>query len=78
MLLKQLTIELIDKLINEIKKNENIEKMKLHLVDPIIDYTFHRLYPYILISSAIFLLTFLLALAIFLLIINSYIKKTSL
>lgn len=72
MLLKQLTVELLDKLLLEIKKPENVSKIQLNFIDPIIHYTFHRLYPYILFTSSIFILTFLLALSIFLLIIKDY------
>ena len=72
MLLKQLTNELLEKIILEIKKEENMTKIQLNFIDPIIHYTFHRLYPYILISSIIFLLTFLLALSIFLIITKNY------
>lgn len=72
MLLKQLTTELLEKLMLEIKKTENMTKIQLNFIDPIIKYSFHRLYPYILISAIIFLLTFILALAIFILVINSY------
>lgn len=72
MLLKQLTNELLEKIILEIKKEENMTKIQQNFIDPIIHYTFHRLYPYILISSIVFLLTFLLALSIFLIIAKNY------
>ena len=75
MLLKQLTNELLEKLIIEIKKDDNRSRLQQHFIDPIIHYTFHKLYPYILISSSIFILTFLLALSIFLLIIKDYLKS---
>ena len=48
----------------EIKKEENIQKIKEGVVNPLIDYTFHRLYPYIMITSIIFYLTFILAVII--------------
>lgn len=77
MLLKQLTNELIEKLIVEIKKKENMDRVQQHFIDPIITYTFHRLYPYIIVSSGIFILTFLLALCIFLLVIRDYMSYSS-
>ena len=75
MLLKQLTNEILEKIIQELEKEENKTRVQKHFIDPIIHYTFHKLYPYILISSSIFILTFLLALSIFLLIIRDYIKS---
>jgi len=59
--------DIIDKLILEINKNENIAKIQASLVDPLIRYTFNKIYPYLVIISIIFLLTFLLAISILLL-----------
>jgi hypothetical protein len=75
MLIKKLTNDLLDKFIIEINKNENITKVQTQIVDPLIEYTFHKLYPYILVSAIIFFLTFLLALSIFFLIIKNNMKK---
>lgn len=71
MLIKELTNQLLEKFINELKRKENIRKIQINLVDPLIDYTFHRLYPYVLVVTIIFFLTFLLALSIFFLIIKN-------
>jgi len=59
--------DLIDKFVLEINKKENISKIEKSLVDPLIKYTFSKLYPYIMTVSIIFLLTFLLAISILLL-----------
>tara|TARA_B110000208_G_C11728113_1_gene415344 strand:- start:551 stop:769 length:219 start_codon:yes stop_codon:yes gene_type:complete len=59
--------DLIEKFIQEINKDENISKIEKSLVDPLIKYTFTKLYPYIMTVSIVFLLTFLLALLILLL-----------
>jgi len=75
MLIKKLTNELLDKFILEIKKPENLSKVQVNIVDPVINYTFHRLYPYILTTTIIFFLTFLLALSIFFLIIKFNLKN---
>ena len=69
--IKDITKEILERIINELKAPENIEKMHKDVLEPIIGYTFHRLYPYILITSIIFLLTFILALAIFVLVIKT-------
>ena len=75
MLIKKLTNELLDKFIIELKKPENVNKVQVNIVDPVINYTFHKLYPYILTTTIIFL-TFLLALSIFFLIIKFNLKNT--
>ncbi len=71
MLINKLSDELTEYFFQEIKKEENIEKMKINIINPLIDYTFHRLYPYILVTSVIFFLTFILAVIILYLIIKS-------
>ena len=70
-MITKITSELLEKLIDELKKPENMSKIHIGVVDPLIHYTFNRLYPYIIVSSVIFLLTFLLAITILLLIIKT-------
>ena len=69
-MIPKLTSELLEKIIEELKKPENMSKIHIGVVDPLIHYTFNRLYPYIIVSSIIFLLTFLLAITILLLILK--------
>lgn len=71
MLLNKFVLEIVEHFNKEIKKEENITLLKQHLVNPLIDYTFQRLYPYILVTSIIFFLTFILAVITFLLIFKS-------
>ncbi len=71
MTISQFTNELLDKVLNELKKKQNMNKIENNLVEPLIRYTFKRLYPYILISSSIFITTFLVALIILLLILRN-------
>lgn len=63
--------ELTEYCLNEFKKEENLNKMKVFVIDPLIEYTFKRLYPYILVTSVIFFLTFILAIVILYLILKS-------
>lgn len=71
MIMNKLCYEFAENFIDEIKKEENVEKIKSHVVNPLIDYTFHRLYPYILVTSIIFFLTFILAVIILYLIMKT-------
>ena len=69
--MNKLCYELAENFIDEIKKEENVDKIKTNVVNPLIDYTFHRLYPYILVTSIIFFLTFILAVIILYLIMKT-------
>ena len=60
MAVSKFTKEILDKIIEEVSKAENISKIESNVVEPLIMYTFKRLYPYLLMSSIIFILTFLL------------------
>ena len=71
MLLNKFANELSEYFIEEVKKEENVEKIKENVINPLIDYTYHRLYPYILVTSVIFFLTFILAIIILYIIIKS-------
>ena len=69
-MINKLTNELLDKVIFEVKKPENMSKIHINIIDPLIHYTFDKLYPYILISSIIFFLIFIFAFIIFILLIR--------
>ena len=64
--------DLINKFVDEINKHENISKVQKSLVDPLIRYTFNKIYPYLILVSIIFLLIFLLSLSILLLQIKQF------
>ena len=74
--IKDITKEILERIINELKSPENVEKIQIEVFDPIIKYTSRRLYPYILITSTVFFLTFMLVLIIFLLSIKHLIFPT--
>jgi len=65
------TSDIIHKLINEFKKDENQEQLKTHIIEPIVCYILDRLYPYIFITATVFILLLLIALSILLLIVKS-------
>jgi hypothetical protein len=67
--------ELINKFIVEMKKKENINDIQMNILDPIIKYAFSQMYPYILITSIIFFLTFMLAVAILFFVIRDHMKN---
>ena len=70
MLIKDLTSKLLEKSIQELKKEENMNKIQTEILNPLIYYTYKRIYPYFLITIVIFLLTFILALLIFIILVK--------
>ncbi len=67
----KLTDELIEKFIFELKKDENQEKIRNSILNPAICYVLEKMYPYIFITSAIFIILLLIALSILGLIIKT-------
>jgi len=63
--------ELLEKCIIEMKKKDNMTKIKTNLLDPMIDYILERLYPYIMVSCIIFLLILLFLILVFIMLIRS-------
>ena len=59
-----LTTEIVDNIILEAKKENNMTQIKRDIMDPLIDYTFQKLYPYILVTSILFFMIFILAISI--------------
>ena len=48
----------------EVKKDNNMDKIKLNVLNPCIDYLVKQFYPYIITTCIIFILTFVLAISI--------------
>ena len=62
--------ELIELFVNEIKKEENKNKINKELIEPIVYSILDRIYPYILVTSIIFLLIFLITTTLLFIIIR--------
>jgi hypothetical protein len=65
-----LTNEVLEKIVQEVRKKENMEKIHGSIIDPLIAYTFNKIYPYILILFSILILIFLIIVIILLLILR--------
>jgi uncharacterized membrane protein len=63
--------ELLEKIIIEIKKDDNMKKIQNNITDPLIDYIIGRLYPYILVSCTIFILILLFLILVFIMLFRS-------
>ena len=69
--IKEICSTIIDKLVLEFKKEHNVKKIKKEILDPSIKYIIDKLYPYILATCVIFVLTFIMAVAILIILIFS-------
>jgi|LakMenE18May11ns_1017448.scaffolds.fasta_scaffold6592251_1 hypothetical protein len=65
-----LTRQVIDNILVEVKKDENMAKIRENIIDPIIHYSIDRIYPYIIITGALFILTLLVAIIILIILIK--------
>jgi len=68
-MISKLSNDLIDYLINYFNNEENTNKIKSNVIDPLIIYIFDKFYPFLLICGFIFILIFLLVLSIFIMFI---------
>lgn len=75
MIITKLINKCLDSGLDQIKQPENMKKIQKNLVDPMIHYTYKRLYPYFLVTTIIFLLTFILALFIFMILLKQTLNK---
>ena len=74
-MISQFASDILDKMIIELKKNENMNKIHINLINPLIDYSFRRIYPYFIATAIIFILTFILAILILVFLIIFIYKK---
>ena len=78
-LINKITTDLINKLIIEFHNENNKKKIKDNIIHPIIfyirNYIMRQLYPFIIIGSLIFILTFIFSLIMLILIITLIFKK---
>jgi hypothetical protein len=66
---EKITKELLNRIITEIKKEENQKKIENDILNPILIKFSNKIYPYLKIVFSIFILNFILVLIIFILII---------
>lgn len=59
-----LTNSIVEEFIKTMKDPITQDKIKVNVVDPITQYVLDKVYPYFVITSIIFILTFLIALLI--------------
>ena len=63
-MLADITRQMVNHLIEQIKKEENKLRLQQHLVDPTIKYILDKLFPYLVGCAVVFILIILLTLLI--------------
>jgi|LakMenEpi03Aug12_release.lakeMendotaPanAssembly.Ray.scaffolds.fasta_scaffold4269916_1 hypothetical protein len=69
-IIKNLTNQILDQAIIELKKEENVDKIRKEIINPIIHYSIERIYPYIIFTGALFILTLLIAIVILIILLK--------
>lgn len=69
--IKQICLDLVEMFVEEFNKEDNKQKVKQQVLDPCIKYLVDQFYPYIIATCIIFILTFILAVAIFTLLLKN-------
>ena len=64
-MLEKLINDVIEIIVDKINNDKYSEKLKAQLIDPLILHIVDRFYPYIIITSIIFILIFVILLFIF-------------
>jgi hypothetical protein len=72
-MIDELTNTLLEKILSNINTPDNINKIQGTLLDPLISYTYNKIYPYFMLIIIIFLLTFILAILILVILIKKII-----
>ena len=63
--------EIIDICITEVSKDDTKKKINTYIIEPSFTYMFDRLYPYIILTSVIFVLLLLMAFIIIIILIHN-------
>ena len=66
---EKITKDLLNRIVTEIKKEENQKKIENDILNPILVKFSNKIYPYLKIVFSIFILNFLLVLIIFIMIL---------
>lgn len=71
MWIEKIVSDLVEKVANEVRKEEHQNTFTIHVLDPIIQYTMTRMLPYIIVSAVVFFLSFVLICSILYLLLTT-------
>jgi hypothetical protein len=64
MIVRDIIRDILNHTLEEVREKHNMERLRSNLIDPIVQYAFSQLYPYIIVTSILFFFIFILAVAI--------------
>ena len=73
--IEKIAHDILFKIIRVIKKEENMKQVHKELISPLVNYTYKKIYPYIILVFCLLILTFVIIIIILLLILKLYLKK---
>ena len=73
--IQQLLYQVLEKMSDEIKQDKNMARLQSEVIDPLIQYSFRRMYPYIMMTTVIVLLLLITVIASLTLIIRLNFSK---
>ena len=68
----RLTKQVIQHFIEEVNKDDNNAHIRKQVIDPLIRYSVGRIYPYMLMTATLFILTFFIAIAILVILLKRW------
>ena len=77
-MVEKITKNLLNKIINEIKKEENQKKIEIEILNPLLIKFSNKIYPYIKIGFLVYTINFIILIIIFILILIIYNYKKNL
>lgn len=69
-MMEKISKSAIEYFVAEISKEENKNKIKHQVIDPVFMYIIDKVYPYVIISSVIFILIFLISILILFMVVR--------
>ena len=73
--IEKIAHDILLKFIRVVKKEENMKQVQNELITPLVNYTYNKVYPYIVLVFCLLILTFVIIIIILLLILKLYLKK---
>jgi|TARA_B100001093_G_C26416343_1_gene837807 hypothetical protein len=76
-MIKELTQKLLEKVIIEIKKTENISRLQSNIINPVVFYAYSKLYPYFLTVIILFVVILIISLMNLVILMKIFLSKNS-
>tara|TARA_Y100000389_G_C17399912_1_gene484742 strand:- start:350 stop:583 length:234 start_codon:yes stop_codon:yes gene_type:complete len=71
MIVRDIIRDILNHVLDEVREKKNMDRLRSNLIDPIVQYAFAQMYPYIIVTSILFFFIFILAVAILIFVLRS-------